>query len=631
MVSTAYSIEASIVARLCRAGMSKASIIEAYRRARLDGTCFIDEIYGCGELPADVVAACLAQVAGVSSGNIPAKAPIVAPRFDQLQHLGRISRTAIADADGMIRFYIAPKLSDIAAIRRNLSVGSPDRRRLTFTPPAVLADHLADYYREPLARRAAGMLEDAASGRSSRIVVDGGQGALMGAILTSMVFLSILSQQALFSALHAMLSGLFSSSVILRGMAVLHARRARRPPRLESTGGVPPVYSILVALYREAPVVPQLVRAMRELDWPPARLEVLFLCEADDRDTLRAFAAQKLPPGFRVVGVAGFGPRTKPKALNVGLQLVSGEFVVVYDAEDRPHRGQLREAWQRFSRGGPRLGCLQAPLDICNGRDGWIQRQFAFEYRVHFRGILPWMAAQRLVMPLGGSSNHFRRPSLAALGGWDAFNVTEDAELGLRLARSGYHSEMLTLPTYEDAPGEVGIWLKQRTRWMKGWIQTWLVEMRDPLPLLRQVGLRRFLLFHLSSAGLVASALIYPLMPFLVLDTMLRALWLGREALPFTCVLDFMNVALAFLTFHALGMIAGRGRPTDRGLLLLMPLYWLMISLAAWRAIGQLRLSPFLWEKTPHLPSRAPMQRNPTPEAQPREPPVPAEPITPPG
>jgi cellulose synthase/poly-beta-1,6-N-acetylglucosamine synthase-like glycosyltransferase len=243
------------------------------------------------------------------------------------------------------------------------------------------------------------------------------------------------------------------------------------PPRLESIpADTLPFYSVLVALHREATVVPQLVEALRRIDWPKSKLEVKLVCEADDRQTLDAIAAKRLPPHFEVVHVPPSLPRTKPKALNFAVPLIKGDFVVLYDAEDRPHPLQLREAWLRFKHGAKTLACVQAPLEISNGTKGVIPLLFAFEYAALFRGLLPWLSGRRMILPLGGTSNHFRVSALKAVGCWDPHNVTEDADLGMRLVRFGYSSETISLPTLEDAPEAWSIWLPQRTRWFKGWM-----------------------------------------------------------------------------------------------------------------------------------------------------------------
>lgn len=232
-----------------------------------------------------------------------------------------------------------------------------------------------------------------------------------------------------------------------------------------------PVYSVLVPLFREASVLPGLVQSLQALDYPPAKLEIFLILEADDTATQAAVLSQALPGNFRSLIVPDRGPRTKPKALNYALQFARGDFVVVYDAEDRPQPGQLRRAWDVFRQSPPGLACLQAQLNIYNPGRSWFTRQFTIEYSALFDAILPALESLRLPVPLGGTSNHFPRDLLIGLGGWDPYNVTEDADLGIRIARAGYHTGVLASTTWEEAPPVFGVWLKQRTRWLKGWMQ----------------------------------------------------------------------------------------------------------------------------------------------------------------
>jgi cellulose synthase/poly-beta-1,6-N-acetylglucosamine synthase-like glycosyltransferase len=113
---------------------------------------------------------------------------------------------------------------------------------------------------------------------------------------------------------------------------------------------------------------------------------------------------------------------------------------------------------------------VQARLCI-DTRTSWLARYFTAEYAGQFDVVLPKLAALGLPLPLGGSSNHFRTVTLREVGGWDPHNVTEDADLGMRLARFGYRSGVVASSTYEEAPADIGRWLGQRTRWFKGWMR----------------------------------------------------------------------------------------------------------------------------------------------------------------
>src|SRR5262249_16387500 len=229
-----------------------------------------------------------------------------------------------------------------------------------------------------------------------------------------------------------------------------------------------PTYTILCPLYREANVVPDLMAALARLDYPVGALQIQLLIEADDPDTLAAALAAPSAPHIEIVLIPSSAPRTKPKALNVGLARARGAFVVVYDAEDRPHPQQLRMALKAFTDGDAQLACVQAPLLIDNAAASWISQQFAAEYAMQFLEVLPMLARFRLPLPLGGTSNHFRTAALRACGGWDPNNVTEDADLGYRLARDNWRIDVIAPPTYEEAPIRLGPWLNQRARWIKG-------------------------------------------------------------------------------------------------------------------------------------------------------------------
>ncbi len=256
-------------------------------------------------------------------------------------------------------------------------------------------------------------------------------------------------------------------------------------------------------------MVDQLLTAIERLDYPAEKLDVIVAVEADDPDTRAAITARKHRIPITVIPVPPAEPRTKPKALNVALPFARGTFTVIYDAEDRPERNQLRRALKAFRSAGNDLACVQARL-CTDTKTSWLARYFTAEYAGHFDIFLPGLAALGLPLPLGGSSNHFRTATLREVGGWDAYNVTEDADLGMRLARFGYRSGVIDSTTFEEAPAGVCHWLGQRTRWFKGWMQTWLVHMREPRRLFRELGPGGFLTFQLIVGGNALVALAHP-------------------------------------------------------------------------------------------------------------------------
>ena len=366
-----------------------------------------------------------------------------------------------------------------------------------------------------------------------------------------------------------------------------------------------PVYSVLVPLYREAGMLPGLAQALQSLDYPRAKLEILLVLEASDLDTQAALLRLTLPSCFRTVLVPDGPPYTKPKALNYALHLARGEYVVVYDAEDRPQPDQLRRALEAFAASPPDTGCVQARLNIYNPRDSWLTRQFTVEYSALFDAILPALARLGLPVPLGGTSNHFRRETLAAVGGWDPFNVTEDADLGFRLARRGWRTTVVWSTTWEEAPAGFRSWFRQRTRWLKGWMQTYLVHTRRPLRLIADLGLRGALGFHTLMGGLVLSALAHPLLYALLAWQAAAGRLLAPAETPLEAVLwavAWINLAAGYLASIVVGAVSAlrRGQPGLALSALLMPLCWLLVSAAAYRALYQLATDPYRWEKTEH-------------------------------
>lgn len=372
-----------------------------------------------------------------------------------------------------------------------------------------------------------------------------------------------------------------------------------------------PRYSVLVPVYRERAVAAQLVAALRALDYPPWRLEIFFVTEEDDPATRAALAATGLATNMRILTVPPGAPRTKPRALNFALTYAAGDIVTVFDAEDVPEPGQLKAAVRAFRAGGAGLACVQARLDIYNSRDSFFSRQFTLEYAALFGAILPAYQRLAIPLPLGGTSNHFPRAILERAGGWDPFNVTEDADLGVRLARAGYRVAMIDAATWEEAPVSFRQWLGQRTRWIKGWMQTYIVHMRAPSRLIRELGWRGFIGFQLIFGGLVLSALLHPLFYLLAgvalasggLESLPREGWPGA-----LFVVSAVNVLASYASAILLSLlVAGRRRAT--GLLIAafaIPLYWLAISLAAYRALADLVRRPHHWSKTAHGRGRGP-------------------------
>lgn len=364
-----------------------------------------------------------------------------------------------------------------------------------------------------------------------------------------------------------------------------------------------PVYTVLVPAYREPGVVARLVGGLAALEYPAEKLDIMLLLEQDDAETIAAAAAVCAGTPVRMLLVPPSEPRTKPKACNFGLTEARGEYVTIYDAEDRPEPLQLRRAVVAFRRGGPQLACLQARLSYHNAEQNLLTRWFTLEYDIWFRWLLPGLMATRAPIPLGGTSNHIRRDVLVGMGAWDAWNVTEDADLGIRLARHGWATAMLGSTTFEEANSDGINWVKQRSRWYKGYLQSVLVALRRPRQLHREIGTT-------GIVGLLLFVLATPVLALLnpVFWAMTALWWLAEPAwiaALFPPITYYLGMACwivgglsAIYTGVAVARVAGKPHLAPAGLVL--PLYWVLMSLAAVKAVVQLVRQPSYWEKTTH-------------------------------
>jgi cellulose synthase/poly-beta-1,6-N-acetylglucosamine synthase-like glycosyltransferase len=435
--------------------------------------------------------------------------------------------------------------------------------------------------------------------------------AQMAGLMTGLIavaFLAVTYPRLLAQALYSSLWFAFMGNALIRlGACFIPQHRPEATPPPQASNENLPTYSVIVALYKEAAIAPQLVAALNDLTYPRERLEVLFALEADDTETIAALCAQNLPPHMQIVEVPEGFPRTKPRALNHVLGLASGDLVVIYDAEDRPHPDQLLEAARTFSTGPAQLACLQAPLRPFGDETAgtFISRHFTFEYAVQFDVLLPALHAMGLPFPLGGTSNHFKAEVLKNVGGWDAYNVTEDADLGLRLSQFGYLSRMITAPTYETPPATTRTWIPQRARWIKGYIQTLMVHSR-----LETVFRPRAWLSLLLGVGFsTAASLCYA--PFLCLSMLsfllpaLQNLHAPQAHLEPPPIMDTALFLIGFVSAVAAMTVAAvrtghRLRLRD---FLSLPAYWCLQSVAAGFALYQLAVRPFHWDKTDHSPA----------------------------
>jgi cellulose synthase/poly-beta-1,6-N-acetylglucosamine synthase-like glycosyltransferase len=363
-----------------------------------------------------------------------------------------------------------------------------------------------------------------------------------------------------------------------------------------------PTYTILCPLYKEARVVKQFIRAMNNLDYPVEKLQILLLVEEDDPETRGLLSRQRLPQHFSIVTVPAGSPRTKPRACNYGLLKATGAYVVIYDAEDIPEPWQLKMAALTFMRGDANLACVQAQLNTYNPGQNVLTRCFTIEYSLWFDLVLPGLTRLGAAIPLGGTSNHFRADVLRALGAWDAYNVTEDADLGMRLSQYGFTTRMIESTTYEEATSRIGNWIRQRSRWIKGYIQTYFVQWRRPEKLPR----KRMLLLHFTIGATVLFFLLNPAMWILTgiyildraqVEVLYHVLFPTPVLYSGMICLIFGNV---FYVYVAMIAAMRRGQYSLVKWCLLLPFYWALIFVAAVKAIFQLCVKPHYWEKTQH-------------------------------
>jgi cellulose synthase/poly-beta-1,6-N-acetylglucosamine synthase-like glycosyltransferase len=413
-------------------------------------------------------------------------------------------------------------------------------------------------------------------------------------------------------------TGLHKVWLLIRG----DGADAKSPPTFHFLSGDQlPVYTVMVPLHREGRILPALIDRLKRIDYPPERLQILLLIEEDDEETQSAARASPLPSHIRPMVMPAGQPRTKPRALNIGLHEALGEYVVIYDAEDQPEPDQLRKAAAALRVLPPDVVCVQARLIFYNRDQSLLTRLFAIDYAVWYSQFLPGLTSglsrPSPFVPLGGTSNHFRLEVIRRIGGWDPFNVTEDCDLGVRLGRAGLRVAMLDSTTWEEAVPTVKPWIRQRSRWVKGYIQTYLVHMRRPLLLWRELGLRGFSDFQMLVGASSLLLLINPLMWALTaaylstkggnIGNFIQALYPPAVYYPALLSLVVWN----FIFFYSNAYVCVRHSFIDlTRYTLLTPFYWLLMSLGAWAGLISLIRNPFYWAKTEHGVSMQRLERD---------------------
>jgi cellulose synthase/poly-beta-1,6-N-acetylglucosamine synthase-like glycosyltransferase len=471
-------------------------------------------------------------------------------------------------------------------------------------------------FADALSHRAVFELSEVDPQMSARLVFSTGQVIVFYLLLTALLAGLAWAPLATVVALNFAIGALYFGNFVLKGILVSigggRATEADQKIAIEARAlraEELPVFTVLVPMFREAAMLPGLAQALRDFDYPLGKLDIKIVLEAGDRETIEAARGLGLEGVFEIIVVPWSKPQTKPKACNFALRFARGEYVVIYDAEDRPEPDQLRKVVATFRRAPASTACLQCRLSYYNVNENWLTRMFTLDYALWFDQVLPGLERLNLPIPLGGTSNHFRTDILRELHAWDPFNVTEDADLGIRIGQKGYRVGVVDSTTFEESSCRVGQWIRQRSRWIKGYLQTLLVHTRRPLQFARSAGPLGLLGFVLFIGGTVFAGLLNPLVWAFYL------IWL---AVPATSLDAIFPQSLLFMSLF--NLLAGNGAfiylsmisPIRRGWLelvpysLTVPAYWVLISIAAYRGLWQLLRDPHFWEKTPHGVSRYP-------------------------
>lgn len=469
---------------------------------------------------------------------------------------------------------------------------------------------LQKVFSERHSHRAVNELADADPEMSARTVFTRGQVLVTWLGLTVLCLALGFATMPTLIAINTIMSVFYLGNFVFRGVLVLAGgRRSHDRHRAVATEARLlrdedlPVFTVLVPMFREPEVLPILAGALRKLDYPLGKLDIKIVLEEGDHETIDAAKRLGLEGIFEIVRVPPSQPQTKPKACNYALRFARGKYLVIFDAEDKPEPDQLRKVVAAFRRSPPDVACIQCRLNYFNASENWLTRMFTLDYSLWFDLMLPGLERLGIPIPLGGTSNHFKIEVLRELRAWDPFNVTEDADLGIRMTQKGYRVGLVDSTTYEEANVSHGNWVRQRSRWMKGYMQTCLVHTRRPLHLMKTVGPLGTLGFVSFLGGTVLSGLLNPIFWGVF------AFWAITQTAGFDIVFppvllytSMLNLLIGNGMFIFLMMLA----PFRRRWVELAPYaltviwYWVLLSVAAWKGAWQLVTKPFYWEKTQH-------------------------------
>lgn len=505
--------------------------------------------------------------------------------------------------------HMAVSNSNAARLAIRLASAQNGRAEIHPAPRSAIDDALARVFREEDNHSASWSHAESRPHQSAFRVVTTAQKAIGAAVIAAIIAgLGFKPQETLivfFAVITSfyIIAALYKTALALRALAGSCETPVSEEEVRQIADSDLPRYTILLPVYQEANVLHELISALEALDYPKQKLDVKLLLEEDDSETQEAADNEALPPYFQKLIVPRGGPRGKPRACNYGLHYAKGEYCVIFDAEDRPDADQLKKAVVAFRKSTERTICVQAKLNYYNHDQNLLTRWFTAEYLTWFDLYLPGLNALNAPIPLGGTSNHFRTDALREVGGWDPFNVTEDADIGIRVAREGWETRVIDSTTYEEATSELGNWIRQRSRWIKGYMQTWLVHMRNPRRLLGEVGFSSFLGIQVMIFGTFLAYFVNPVAWALMLlwyatyASSIETMFPAPVLYPAAIALFAGN--LAFVYAAIMGCLR-RGYVEGVKYALVSPFYWALMSVAAWKALYELIFKPHYWQKTRH-------------------------------
>jgi cellulose synthase/poly-beta-1,6-N-acetylglucosamine synthase-like glycosyltransferase len=589
----------ALAAHLLRDGVVPPdAVVAALERHRAQGGAYLDHLVAAGLLTEAAACALLAGQTGlpqVDPLTDPADpAAVQAFGVQRCQSLGLLPWR---DAGGAT-VVLAARPETLARHRADLETCF-GRVIPALAPADRLEQALLTGHGAALNRMACSRVADA---ESCRTWGQGGGWVWLIVFLCALACLGLASPMAVAFLFTGWAVVTLLAATLLKAAAALATLRRAAPEPPAPIIARQPMVSVMVALYREADIAPRLIRRLGRLDYPRDLLEILLVVEADDRITRRALTRAHLPPWMRVITVPDGQIKTKPRALNHALTACRGQIVGIYDAEDAPAPDQIRRVVDRFHARPAEVACLQGVLDFYNPRTNWLSRCFTIEYATWFRVILPGLQRLGFAIPLGGTTLFFRRAALERLGAWDAHNVTEDADLGMRLARHGYRTEIIDTVTEEEANCRTIPWVRQRSRWLKGYMMTYAVHMRAPGLLLRQLGAWKFFGFQVFFLTTLSQFLLAPI---------LWSFWLVPLGVRHP-VSDMLPPALHLAMFGTyllteavllvVGVISLRLTPNRINPLWvpMLHFYFPLGALASYKALWELVTRPFWWDKTSH-------------------------------